>query len=220
MDPLSIAAACIAFVQAADKTITTIRRFILDCRDARSDLSAVNRELSDLKLTLNLLEDLVPDGNETGDPLPSSIREDIRSIIKNYLDVAKEIDNVLVEYRGRFAVASWAAEGKQKIASLQAVLEAHRRALDLAVDTITLAMTKSIKNDTEDILDDTADIKEDTRKILGEIARLETLIRRVNPAEGGKALLLRRYLGDLTSVAGSVCDDMSRPGSPESFPEQ
>lgn len=135
---MEIAASCIAFAQVADKTIGTIRGFIIDCRDARSDLSAVNWELSELKLTLNILEDLVPDGSETGDPLPSSIRDDIRSIIKNCLDAAKEIDDVLVEHRGRFAAVSWAAKGKQKVNSLKAVLEAHRRALNLAVDTITL----------------------------------------------------------------------------------
>ncbi|KAI8670571.1 hypothetical protein NCS57_00528700 [Fusarium keratoplasticum] len=224
---MEIAASCIAFAQVADKTIGTIRGFIIDCRDARSDLSAVNRELSELKLTLNILEDLVPDGSETGDPLPSSIRDDIRSIIKNCLDAAKEIDDVLVEHRGRFAAVSWAAKGKQKVNSLKAVLEVHRRALNLAVDTITLAMTKSIKNDTEDILEDTADIKqdtadikEDTTKILQEIARLEALIRRNIPAESSKVFLLNRYLYDLTSVAGSVCGDLSRPGTPESTSER
>ncbi|RSL69892.1 hypothetical protein CEP53_002065 [Fusarium sp. AF-6] len=224
---MEIAASCIAFAQAADKTISTIRGFIIDCRDARGDLSAVNRELSELKLTLNILEDLVPDGSETGDPLPSSIRDDIRSIIRDCLDVAKEIDDVLVEHRGKFAAVRWAAKGKQKVNSLRAVLEAHRRALNLAVDTITLAMTKGIKNDTEDILEDTAeikqdtaDIKEDTTKILEEIARLEALIRRNIPAESSKMFLLNRYLYDLTSVAGSVCGELSRPGTPESVSEQ
>ncbi|KAL2694816.1 hypothetical protein Neosp_001403 [[Neocosmospora] mangrovei] len=224
---MEIAASCIAFAQVADKTIRTIRGFIIDCRDARGDLSAVNRELSELKLTLNILEDLVPDGSQTEDPLPSSIRDDIRDIIKNCLDAAKDIDDVLVEHRGRFAAVSWAATGKQNVNSLKAVLEAHRRALNLAVDTITLAMTKSIKNDTEDILEDTsdikqdtADIKEDTTKILEEIARLETLIRRNIPAESSKMFLLNRYLYDLTSVAGSVCGDLSRPGSPESISER
>ncbi|RSL47189.1 hypothetical protein CEP54_013514 [Fusarium duplospermum] len=217
---MEIAASCIAFAQAADKTIGTIRGFIIDCRDARGDLSAVNRELSELKLTLNILEDLVPDGSETGDPLPSSIRDDIRSIIKNCLDVAKEIDDVLVEHRGKFAAVRWAAKGKQKINSLRAVLEAHRRALNLAVDTITLAMTKNVKNDTEDILEDTADIKQDTTKILEEIARLEALIRKNIPAESSKMFLLNRYLYDLTSVAGSVCGDLSRPGTPELVSER
>lgn len=135
---MEIAASCIAFAQVADKTIRTIRGFIIDCRDARTDLSAVNRELSELKLTLNILEDLVPDGSQTEDPLPSSIRDDIRDIIKNCLDAAKDIDDVLMEHRGRFAAVSWAATGKQKVNSLKAVLEAHRRALNLAVDTITL----------------------------------------------------------------------------------
>lgn len=92
---------------------------------------------------------------------------------------------------------------------------------------ITRAMTKSIKNDTEDILEDTADIKqdtadikEDTTKILQEIARLEALIRRNIPAESSKVFLLNRYLYDLTSVAGSVCGDLSRPGTPESTSER
>ncbi|KAM6517882.1 hypothetical protein FSOLCH5_006652 [Fusarium solani] len=83
------------------------------------------------------------------------------------------------------------------------------------------AMTKSIKNDTEDILEDTADIKQDTADIKEDTTKiLEEIARRNIPAESSKMFLLNRYLCDLTSVAGSVYGDLSRPGTPESVSER
>ncbi|KAH7110640.1 hypothetical protein B0J13DRAFT_591111 [Dactylonectria estremocensis] len=217
MDPLSVAASCVALIQVAEKTFTAIKSFIIDCKGASGDLGAINQELSDLKLTLHLLQDLIPEDSELSSSIIScNVEEHIQGIIANCLDVTKDIDKVLSEHRGRFAAASWAAQGKQRIAALKRLLEADRRALSLAVDTITLAATKDIKNDTGHILDDTADIKESSSRILEEIARLKAALISHENLAGSRTFLLRRYLDDLTSVAESARDNLSRPSSLES----
>ncbi|EXL65403.1 hypothetical protein FOPG_18367 [Fusarium oxysporum f. sp. conglutinans race 2 54008] len=217
MDPLSVAASCVALIQVAEKTFTAIKSFIIDCKGARGDLGAINHELSDLKLTLHLLQGLIPEDGELFSSIVScNVEEQIQGIIANCLDVTKDIDKVLSEHRGRFAAASWAVQGKQRIAALKRLLEADRRALSLAVDTITLAATKDIKNDTGHILDDTAGIKESSSRILEEIARLKAALITHENLAGSRTFLLRRYLDDLTSVAESARDNLSRPSSPES----
>ncbi|KAH7119367.1 hypothetical protein B0J13DRAFT_612895 [Dactylonectria estremocensis] len=200
MDPPSITVGCLGLIDAIHKTSSLITRFVVDCKDARGDLRAVILELSDLTLTVHLLQDIVShDGKATSKgSIPSSLETDIRGIIDNCLGVARDIEEVLAEYTsGKLAPTRWAIRGKERVATLKTLLGAHRQALNLAVDTITLSITKGIK-DTGQIVNDTADIKEDTNKILDEIARLESLI----------------ISNDL---AGTVCDDLSRPGSPAEF---
>ncbi|KAM5341822.1 hypothetical protein ACJ41O_014853 [Fusarium nematophilum] len=220
MDPFSITVGCLGLIDAIHKTSSLITRFIVNCKEARGDLRAVNLELSDLTLTVHLLQDIVSDdGKAAKGSIPGSLESDIRGIIDNCLGVARDIEDVLAEYTsGRLAPTRWAVRGKDRVTTLKTLLGAHRQALNLAVDTITLAIAKDIKKDTGQIVNDTADIKEDTSKILDEIARLEALI--VNdPAApaGNRAFMLKRFLDDMTTVAGTVCDDLSRPGSPTEF---
>ncbi|KAF6518547.1 hypothetical protein HZS61_002625 [Fusarium oxysporum f. sp. conglutinans] len=180
MDPLSVAASCVALIQVAEKTFTAIKSFIIDCKGARGDLGAINHELSDLKLTLHLLQGLIPEDGELFSSIVScNVEEQIQGIIANCLDVTKDIDKVLSEHRGR-------------------------------------AATKDIKNDTGHILDDTAGIKESSSRILEEIARLKAALITHENLAGSRTFLLRRYLDDLTSVAESARDNLSRPSSPES----
>jgi hypothetical protein len=136
MDGLSIATACFAFIEIADKTFKVISDFVRDCKDARNDLAAVNQELLALKRTLDLLKDLVSNGNE-GD-LTNNTKRDIRDIIQNSLGVAATLEDELRGQEGRLLAVNWATRGKRKVATYQVILETNRRALSLAVETITL----------------------------------------------------------------------------------
>ncbi|KAF5025150.1 hypothetical protein F66182_2790 [Fusarium sp. NRRL 66182] len=215
MDGVSVAASCVALIQAADKTLRVISQFARDCKDAQTDLANLNQELSALTRTLSLLKDLVPDGSEFADStLTINTKRDIRDMIHNSLNVARDIEKVLLGHEGRFVALSWAARGRGKVATHKAFLETNRRALSLAVDTITLATTKTIKHDTANILDDTTHIKGDIGSIMSRIRHLEGLVSAKNE-DDPRAYMLRRYLNDLSSVAGSVCDMSSRPASPD-----
>lgn len=136
MDGLSIATACFAFIEIADRTFKVISDFVRDCKDARTDLAAVNQELLALKRTLNLLRDLVTEGNESD--LTGNTKRDIRDIIQNSLGVAETLEDELRGQEGRLLAVNWATRGKRKVATYKLILETNRRALSLAVETITL----------------------------------------------------------------------------------
>ncbi|CAF3523991.1 unnamed protein product [Fusarium graminearum] len=174
MDGLSIATACFAFIEIADKTFTVISDFVRDCKDARNDLAALNQELLSLKRTLNLLKDLVTDGNESD--LTNNTKRDIRDIIQNSLGIASTLENELRGQQGRLLAVHWATRGKRKVATYQVILETNRRALSLAVETITLATAKNIKQDTTEILDDTAHIRGGITSIISRIQTLEAIV--------------------------------------------
>ncbi|KAI6755785.1 hypothetical protein HG531_004891 [Fusarium graminearum] len=174
MDGLSIATACFAFIEIADKTFTVISDFVRDCKDARNDLATLNQELLSLKRTLNLLKDLVTDGNESD--LTNNTKRDIRDIIQNSLGIASTLENELRGQQGRLLAVHWATRGKRKVATYQVILETNRRALSLAVETITLATAKNIKQDTTEILDDTAHIRGGITSIISRIQTLEAIV--------------------------------------------
>lgn len=139
MDGLSVAASCIAVIQAADQTYKIISQFVRDCKEAKSDLGAVSQELSTLTKILTQLKDIVPDGGGFADSeLTNNTKRDIRDIISSCSVVAREIEDVLSGHEGRLAALSWATRGKRKVATSKVLLETNRRALSLAVDTITM----------------------------------------------------------------------------------
>ncbi|KAF5562571.1 hypothetical protein FNAPI_3145 [Fusarium napiforme] len=216
VDGLSVAAYCIAVTQSADQTYKIISEFIRDCKDAKSDLAAVGQELSTLIRTLTQLKDLVPDGSDFVDSeLTNNTKRDIRDIVSSCLVVASDIENVLSGYEGKLAALSWATRGKRKVATAKVLLETNPRALSLAVDTITLATAQNIKQDTANILDDTTYMRGDIQDLIVRIRNLEEMVADKDPDDPRKYVLMR-YLNDLSSVAGSVCDMSSRPATPES----
>ncbi|KAL3589801.1 hypothetical protein FPOAC2_11982 [Fusarium poae] len=211
MDGLSIATACFAFIEIADRTFKVISDFVRDCKDARNDLSAVNQELLTLKRTLNLLKDLVSNGDERD--LTNNTKRDIRDIIQNSLGIATTLEDELRGQQGRLLAVNWATRGKRKVATYQAILETNRRALSLAVETITLATAKDIKQDTSEILGNTGHIRGGISAIMSRIQNLEALLTSQETGDP-HTFMLTRYLNELSSVAGSVCDPSSRPTSP------
>jgi phosphatidylinositol phospholipase C delta len=136
MDGLSIATACFAFIEIADKAFRTISDFVKDCKEARKDLGSVNQELLTLKRTLNLLKNLVTEGGEND--VTSNTKRDIREIIRNSLGVTETLEDELRGQEGKLLAINWATKGKKKVATYRVVLETNRRAISLAVETITL----------------------------------------------------------------------------------
>ncbi|KAG5743475.1 hypothetical protein H9Q69_002124 [Fusarium xylarioides] len=220
MDGISVAASCIAVIQAADQTYKIISHFVRDCKDAKSDLAAVSQELSTLTRTLTQLKDLVPDSSDFADSdLTNNTKRDIREIVSSCLVVASDIEDVLSGREGKLAALSWATRGKRKVATAKVLLETNRRALSLAVDTITLATAQNIKQDTANILDHTTYMRGDIHDLVARIRNLEAMVADKDPGDPRKYVLMR-YLNDLSSVAGSVCDMSSRPATAESTPSE
>ncbi|KAF4343497.1 hypothetical protein FBEOM_2523 [Fusarium beomiforme] len=231
MDGLSVAASCIAVIQVADQTYKIISQFVRDCKDAKGDLAVVSQERSTLTRTLTQLKDLIPDGSEfAGSDLTNNTKRDIHEIISSCLTVSRDIQDVLSGHEGRLASLSWATRGKRKVATSKVLLETNRRALSLAVDTITMHVdilfyaesrtdyfqktAQNIRRDTTNILDDSTYMKGDIHDLIARIRNLEAIIADRDPNDP-RTYMLMRYLDDLSSVAGSVCDMSSRPATPE-----
>ncbi|KAM0389436.1 hypothetical protein ACHAQC_008746 [Fusarium culmorum] len=193
------------------KTTVAVTTFTRDCREARSDLTSINGELSQLQLVLELLRD---DTAVSDDQiLPESLQEQILSIINNCSAVVSKINLVLNNHSGKVGVLKWATFGKSEVAGLRMSLEAHRGSLNLALDLVSVSLSKAIKSDTAAIRTDVHDIKQDTSQIpqiMDELYRLRAIVAGgdVPAATIGQNYILQQYLDDLTSYAETVCNDV------------
>ncbi|KAG5656788.1 hypothetical protein KAF25_010341 [Fusarium avenaceum] len=202
MDPLSIASGCAGLIQAIGSLSFSIHAFVRTCREARSDLDRVSRELLSLQTVLELIqEDVVDDATV----FPQTLERHVSGIVVNCNSVVTEIQECITKYSSdnRLKVkASWAINGQGDVAKLRSSLEAHRAALELALDMFTLHVTKDIKNDTTEIRNDTTAIKDDTAQILAEIARLQ---RRL-PKEVENDYILQHFLEEMTTYTEQTLD--------------
>ncbi|KAF5133441.1 Vegetative incompatibility protein HET-E-1 [Metarhizium anisopliae] len=106
---------------------------------------------------------------------------------------------------------------------LRSRLEAHKSALDLALDVVALRTARETKTDTGELRLDTAAIKDDTGElrldaaaikddtthilhILAEISKLQARLPQDDRTQGGSSFTLERYLDDLSTYAQSSCD--------------
>jgi hypothetical protein len=141
MDPLSIAAACVPLTVTATKVADTIIAFVRTMKTARADLDSVSRELGSLKLIiLTLGDETREDESDESSGLPDSLKAQIRDIIENCQAVLEEIDKLLqAQKTSRIGEASrWATTGKSDLRKLQGSLQAHRSALDIALELLNM----------------------------------------------------------------------------------
>ena len=118
------------------QTSIAITSFVKSCREARKDLAEVARELSELKLVLELLEG--DQDVENDKILPESLQRQILSILSNCNGVLVKIEAALEKHRGRVGDIRWVVTGKTEVANLRQSLEAYRCALNLVLETVTL----------------------------------------------------------------------------------
>jgi hypothetical protein len=138
MDPLSITATCVGLASTITRTSLVVISFVKDVRSARSDLDSISRELSSLKTILELLAEDVNDS--TTQSIPQTLQKQITGIITNCTGVVVDIEKTLAKHEGgrTSKAAKWVAFGKNDVAKLQLSLEAHKAALEIALDMVTL----------------------------------------------------------------------------------
>ncbi|KAH8774034.1 hypothetical protein BGZ57DRAFT_403504 [Hyaloscypha finlandica] len=206
MDPLSITAGCSTLVTTVLKVSIQINGFVREVRDARWDLDAVSRELISLKTVLEILSEDAE--NSTGGGFPRSLVRQICGILTNCGGVLEQIEASLQKHAGGGVKrgVKWSLSGRDDVNKLRSSLEAHKSALDIALDMVALTMAREIKADTEELRNDTAAIKDDTTQILAEIERLQARLPQDDRIRGGAGFTLQRYLDNLSSYAETSCD--------------
>ncbi|PMD29641.1 hypothetical protein L207DRAFT_593211 [Hyaloscypha variabilis F] len=178
MDPLSITTACVGLVGSVTKISIQISDFVRKAREARGDLDRVSRELVSLKTVLEILSE----DAGTGKGFPDSLKH---------------------AGGGITPAVKWTLFGRDDMDKLRSSLEAHKSALDIALDMVALSITREIKADTQEIRNDTSAIKEDTTQILAEIARLQARLPEDERLGSANGFALQRYLDNLTSYVES-----------------
>ncbi|KAK0617743.1 hypothetical protein B0T14DRAFT_274937 [Immersiella caudata] len=211
MDPLSIATACLALSSAVGKTSITITNFVGGCREARSDLTSISGELTQLHLVLDLLKDDAAASD--GRVIPESLQLQILSIIKNCSAVIDNINTVLNKHASKAGAARWVAFGKAEVAGLRMSLEAHRGSLSLVLELVSVSVSKAILGDVAVVRSDVHDIKQDTSQIphiMEELTRLRAIVAggEIPSATMGRNFVLEKYLDSLASYAETVCSDV------------
>ncbi|KAF4434918.1 hypothetical protein FACUT_7578 [Fusarium acutatum] len=166
MDPLSIATGCATLISAIGSLLLSINTFVRTCREARADLDGVARELLSLQTVLELIQEDVTDESKT---FPTTLERH---------------------------VSGWLSYQRiRRCRKIALNLEAHKAALELALDMLSLHVTKEIKNDTSEIRIETSAIKDDTAQILEEILRLQQRL----PKQGGNDYTLQNFLEEMTT---------------------
>ncbi|CAF3626735.1 unnamed protein product [Fusarium graminearum] len=203
MDPLSIATGCASLVTTIGGLTLSINSFVRNCREARSDLDSVSRELHSLETVLELIEE---DAKDDTKPFPETIQRHVSGIVTNCGSVVVEIQTCITKYGdGNVrSKAAWVLNGQGDMGKLRSSLEAHKSALELALDMLTLSLTKDIKTDTTEIRNDTAAIKDDTAQILQEIAQLQA--RLPETAAAPNDFILQKFLEDMATYTETTLD--------------
>ena len=132
---LAIAVACTSLISNIVTLSKQIVTFVSDFRDARKDMDAVSRELSSLSLCL---EGLRNDSSKI--QLPTSLQQNLVGVLRNCDDVTKEMRELLrklsSENLGRRM--QWSIIARDEMNKLRSRLEAHKSAIDIALDMISM----------------------------------------------------------------------------------
>ncbi|KAH7219453.1 hypothetical protein DER44DRAFT_761006 [Fusarium oxysporum] len=203
MDPLSIISGCAGLITAIGSLSISINTFVRSCREARSDLDRVSRELHSLQTVLELIEE---DAKDDTKPFPPTIQHHVSGIVSNCGSVVLEVETCIKKYGDGHikSRASWAINGQGDMEKLRSSLEAHKSALELALDMISLSLTKDIKVDTTEIRNDTTTIKDDTALILQEIAQLQA--RLPDTVASPNDYILQKFLEDMATYTETTLD--------------
>nr|RBQ98114.1 hypothetical protein FVER53263_00259 [Fusarium verticillioides] len=203
MDPLSIISGCAGLITAIGSLSVSINTFVRSCREARSDLDRVSRELHSLQTVLELIEE---DAKDVTKPFPPTIQHHVSGIVTNCGSVVLEVETCIKKYGdGRIkSRAAWAINGQGDMEKLRSSLEAHKSALELALDMLSLSLTKDIKTDTTELREDTAAIKDDTALILLQIEQLQA--RLPDTAAAPNDYILQKFLEDMATYTETTLD--------------
>ena len=138
-DPLSIAGTAVSLVATIARVVKDVEQFVRQIREARADMDGISRELWSLKAVLEMLTDDVKSG--------ATVPPKLEDILKNCAEVMGRLDATLQQYNSeRLRVrVKYVWSGKEMITHYRDSLAAHKGALDLAVDLVTLSVLASLR---------------------------------------------------------------------------
>ena len=134
MDPLSIPGSCVGLVANVTQVSLKIYGFVREVRDAQADLDAVTLELQSLKTVLETLRE--HSANFTSGAFPSRLVNQLSGILTNCGGVLQHIEKSLDKHGGGGVKSGvkWSLAGRDDMDKLRSSLEAHKSALQIALE--------------------------------------------------------------------------------------
>ncbi|KAL2070966.1 hypothetical protein VTL71DRAFT_13992 [Oculimacula yallundae] len=210
MEPLSAAASIIGVVHIIGQVVSAATTFMQNVRCARKEIVSVKKELSSLKVILEILVEDFKDPANTDLPVNSSVVKETNSVALSCGVIVKQIGELM---KVRSSI-TWAVSGKAELAKLQASLEVLKSTLSVTLDLVSVIILKDIKSDTEQILQDTTTLKQgtsqmqnDISQILAKISQLQDEVHNAKSGNGPSDYMLERYLNNLKTDAETVVDE-------------
>jgi hypothetical protein len=136
MDPFTIATTCVGLISAIAQLSSQIKQFVSNFRDTRKDLESVTAELQSLSMCLECLQN---DYSNERVSYPENISKSLLAVLQNCEGVTTQMQALL----DRASSASvnkrlqWAVHGSQQMNTLRSSLEAHKSAIDIALEMTT-----------------------------------------------------------------------------------
>ncbi|KAK3689516.1 hypothetical protein B0T22DRAFT_173206 [Podospora appendiculata] len=185
---------------AISTTSATITRFIRSVRAAHADLTSVTRELSEMRLTLDLIQE--------EQDIPTLLKSEVAGLLVACGDTLAETKRVLDQCHD---AAQWTSTGRAEITGLRARLETFRRAFGLVLDVASLS-SSSFSHSTSNSPETDA-----TRtQINAEVEQLQTQVTLLEHNDGQTIPVLESYL---TAVINCV-QAIQRRSAPSSKREE
>ena len=204
MDPLSISAAVVSLVVTAARVAREAEQFRSQVREARREMDSVARELLSVKSALSMLADDLKSPSVIVPVTLQDIIDECETVINTLDQTLKKYNQERLSARVRYV---WT--GRDTMNSYKSTLAAHRGALDLAIDIMTLSLNREIKIGVDETRMTTQEIKADTENILAQIALLQARLpeqtgTRIDVQPLDSTFMIRRYLEELTEYASTV----------------
>jgi hypothetical protein len=128
---LICACGCVGLVATITQLSLAVASFVKAVRSARKDLDTISRELISLQTILQLIADDVSGDSD----LPETLQKQISGIVSNCTQVLEEI-RLTLEKNGTAAL--WPIRGSSDVTKLRLSLEAHKSALEIALDMVQM----------------------------------------------------------------------------------
>ena len=134
MEPISAVASVLGVIGFIGSVTAAASSFMKDLRSARKEIVALKKELASLRGVLEILADDFDD--PTNSSLPQGVLARVVDVTKDCRRVLQEINDCIRDVRG--SRLSWANSGKERIEHLQRTLVAHKSALSVTLDYISM----------------------------------------------------------------------------------
>lgn len=192
----TVGSACEALISTVQQVATNVTNFVRRCRSARTDLAPVTRELSELQMVLQLLNDFEAQRGA----VPEELEVHLRPIITNCIGVVCKVQQVLQ----RQEVAGWTVEARDEVGELAKSLGVHRGVMGVVADLIAVLISRDAAGETGSGNDE--DDRAEIRGLLEELQALGSslVISYSNATLAREHFALQVHLGQIATYTETL----------------